>query len=760
LLIRHPPGHGVLRGLLVGLSAFLACSRLGLAQAGPLPTTREVIDSRLDLWGEASLREPGGPSYAFFERLLPPLRYVDAPFLHYPIVLCAPGARVKTRFVSNGSAINARGRMPIWKNEAGVPIEVRVGDRRESFGADVSRLDGPRYAEGFLPIVGVSYAVDGERFGQECFASVDDRLVAAGTTLVRFDFPGVDRNRIDLRFEAGDDNLAGAGGVVKDASGKVLAAYDENWQWVPSRNMLLSKERHAASAYVVVFTQPIDAADVPKPGAPFHADQRARAENCWRKLLAAGTDVEVPESRVNDAWRSLILANYGILAGDQMNYSALNVYARQYAHESGEGMRAFLLWGHGNTAARTLPPLFRYTRKAIELHDGAFKLMDLADYYAVTRDAATVRDMRDLWRHEVDLIVSSRAKGADGLLPPEKYCSDIPTPVVSLSTNASCWRALRDASIVLEDLGEREEAERLKGIAAEYRQAILAAVEKSWVRTVDPPFLPLAPGHEDVHDPITATSLGGYWNLVINQFLNAQLLPPDAKETSDILRYIQTRGGLCMGMARFQSPRGTWVDPQNIDDLYTLRYALTLLRRDEGDRALITFYGKLAQGFTRDTFIDGEASGIVPLDPFGRQMGLPPNSTANASFLLLLRYLLVQEWDTSGDGRADELRLLFATPRRWLADGKQIKVHRAPTAFGEVSLVARSNLAAGEVTADVELPERTPAKTSLRFRLPDGWTITSATADERALSVSGGDTIALPATKGRILISAKAIIQQ
>src|SRR5262245_1301251 len=100
-----------------------------LAQsASPLPTVAEVVASKIDLWGEAALREPGGPSYEFFEKLLPPLRYVDAGFLHYPITLSAPGAPVKARFVSNGSAFNALGRMPVWQNETGMPIEVRVGD--------------------------------------------------------------------------------------------------------------------------------------------------------------------------------------------------------------------------------------------------------------------------------------------------------------------------------------------------------------------------------------------------------------------------------------------------------------------------------------------------------------------------------------------------------------------------------------------------------------------------------------------------------
>jgi hypothetical protein len=60
------------------------------------------------VWGEAALRQPGGPSYEFFKDLLPPLRYVNTTFRHYPIVLSAPKARTKAWWVSNGSAINAR----------------------------------------------------------------------------------------------------------------------------------------------------------------------------------------------------------------------------------------------------------------------------------------------------------------------------------------------------------------------------------------------------------------------------------------------------------------------------------------------------------------------------------------------------------------------------------------------------------------------------------------------------------------------------
>ena len=120
--------------------------------------------------------------------------------------------------------------------------------------------------------------------------------------------------------------------------------------------------------------------------------------------MAAGTNVDVPEPIVNNAWRALLIAQHGILAGNQMNYSALNQYACQYANESGDSIRSLMFWGHTGVARRAFKPLFVYRRPGIELHDGAFKLEDLADYYFMTRDADLIRELRPLWQREIDLI--------------------------------------------------------------------------------------------------------------------------------------------------------------------------------------------------------------------------------------------------------------------------------------------------------------------------------------------------------------------
>src|SRR5438093_13466176 len=127
----------------------------------------------------------------------------------------------------------------------------------------------------------------------------------------------------------------------------------------------------------------------------------------------------------------------------------------------------------------------------------------------------------------------------------------------------------------------------------------------------------------------------------------------------------------------------------------------------------------LAQGLTRDTFLGGEGCSLTPLDGRGRQFYCPPNSAANGFFLTMLRELLVQDLDLDDDGEPETLRLLFGASRRWLDNGKTIRVERAPTSFGPISLLLKCDLQEDEARAVVDLPPRLPQRTLLRLRLPD-----------------------------------------
>ncbi|MFN3422739.1 MAG: hypothetical protein ACK40X_13565, partial [Armatimonadota bacterium] len=282
----------------------------------------------------------------------------------------------------------------------------------------------------------------------------------------------------------------------------------------------------------------------------------------------------------------------------------------------------------------------------------------------------------------------------------------------------------------------------------------IAEVEKSEVREGDLLFVPIALfGKEKPYEVITSTRLGSYWNLMIPYVLGSYILGSCSERTRSILNYIHNRGGVFCGLTRFHQHSGLFANEDAVDDLYGLRYALSLLWCDEVERFLVTFYGKLAHGLTRDTYIGAEGTGLIPLDEFGRAMYLPPNSASNAFFLQMLRHLLVQELDTDDDGVADTLRLLFATPRHWMEDGGQIELKNLPTHFGEISLKARSELKKGTITVVVELPtQQTPHRTLLRLRVPRQYRIQTATIGKSTLPRIDDETLDISGYQGRIVI--------
>ena len=119
----------------------------------------------------------------------------------------------------------------------------------------------------------------------------------------------------------------------------------------------------------------------------------------------------------------------------------------------------------------------------------------------------------------------------------------------------------------------------------------------------------------------------------------------------------------------------------------------------------------------------------------------------------MLRAMLVQDPDLDDDGRPETLRLCFATPKRWLADGQSITVERAPTAFGEVSVKLTSHLAAGEILAEVSLPARhVPTRTFLRARVPAGWRVTKCLTPTGELPTDPQGTIDLSALRGSVAL--------
>ncbi len=726
----------------------LLCALSVTADAQPLATFDEMVASKADAWGEAAMRQPNGPSYEFFKDLLPPPRYVQADFRHYPLVLCAPRSKVKARLISNGSGVNLEGGARSF-HSPGTPVIFRVGPDESRFGDFLKRTHHPTLAEGYLPIFNIRYEHDGQLYQLESFASTDPAFDDNAVVLVKFNMAEGTNGVIAIQVDANSPTTV-TNGTVRNDKGEILAWFDKSWRW--ERQRLVSKISEKKFATIAIATKPVESTVASPLASNGYAAERKKCAGTWNEILGRSMQVEVPEEYAQNAWRHLLLQNFMLIKGDRMHYSSANQYDTLYEGEGSDASLSMMLWGYESEMRELIIPLLDFTRKGVEYHQAGHKIDDVTRLYWQTRDAAFAESLRPRWGKEVDRIINGRSS-ENGLFPREQYCGDIATPVFSLNSNAKCWRALQDFSAVLADMGKTEEADRLRKVADEFHKSILAGLDKSIDRTTKPPFIPIAmSGEEAAHDPITHSRMGSYWNLMANYVIGTRLYPTGSEEEKWLPEYLEQKGGLCMGMTRAGGAQWKtfWPGPHRTNPLYGQRYVIDALRRDNVDRALVNFYGMLAHGFTRNTFNGAEGCALLPTDEGGRLFYCPPNSASNGQWLWTLRHLLVQDFDQDGNGKPETLRLAFATPKRWSEDGKKVKVSNAPTVFGPVSYSIESNLKGGEIIAKLELPTRqAPDKTFLRIRTPDGSQAVSATVNGKDLKIAADGTMDISALKGK-----------
>lgn len=730
--------------VLFGLFVLLAVS----VHAAKMPKVEDVLASRTDLWGDLAMKQPNGASYEFFAGLIPPLKYVNADFRYYPIILSAPdGEPAKFLLVSNGSAINPPPKLGTWKDNIGARVSFHVGADATLFGSDPKLLDGPRYVDGYLPIVRNTCFVNSLPIEQEVFAAVDPGYAKHGAAFVRFSGMGEVRARFS---EAGTMCRQG---LLLNSRGEAICRFSKDWTWNSDRSDLVCDLKPNQQALLILYVRPATGNPDTELTPALYSRQREQCIAAWQAVLARGSRLETPEPVVNNAWRSLVIGTNMLLRNGDLLYSWGNQYETMFEAECGDAAIGLLQFGQASSVREMLVPFLDFQQGGLLYHNAAYKLQLLEQYYWLTRDLSAMGDTRPKWERELAIITDGRERDS-GLMPKERYCGDIPDLIYTLNVNAASWRAVRDLCPLLIALGEKDESGRLSKLAVDYRKVILKAVEASIDRSQDIPFVPVALfGAEKAYPDITATMNGSYWNLMIPYVLGSGVFSDDSGTNQSIIRYIQQHGGLAMGMIRFDQHSGLFANEKGVDDLYTLRYAAALLRYDDPERALVSFYGKLAHGLTRDTFIGGEASSLVSADGLGRDTYLPPCSSGNGFFLQTLRRLMVQDWDMDDDGTPETLRLMFATPKRWLEDGKSIEFTEAPTAFGEISVDMRSDLAHGKVIAKVACPPHAPKSMKLRARVPEGWNVDAASVGKKKLAVDAQGTVDITGQSGRITVS-------
>ena len=450
--------------------------------------------------------------------------------------------------------------------------------------------------------------------------------------------------------------------------------------------------------------------------------------NFWGDALASAATFVVPEERVLDAERSLLIQN-ALLA---WRYSSGNTYEQFSVPEAVDTAQVMGGYGFRSVDESILRDYF--WRK---FRDSSWKrgelLLGTARYFGLFHDRRFVEAVTPTLARYVKALGSERARSGRGILMREPYSSDIGTHVYGLHSQAVVWDGLRSMASVWGVTGHPELARQARKVAAKLGVGLRTAVRESQKRLRDGTlFIPVRLyDHEPPYGVLTATRNGSYWNLVMPYALASGLFRPHGLQATGVLSYMLAHGSRILGLVRaIANPlyRKARFPTSGTDQVYGVNVARFLADNDQAEQLVLSLYGQLAAGMTPGTFVSGEGATIAPLrGQYFRTMYLPPNSAGNAAFLETLRLMLVHETrDATGAPRG--LELAFATPRPWLESGKQIDVKSAPTSFGPISYTI--DAAVGTVSVSLEVPRSAALRSvRLRLRLPAGARMTGITID-------------------------------
>ena len=663
-----------------------------------------------DVWGERLLASKNGPTLAAASHLLPPLLYAaghgGSPltatgvyYLPFTLPTSVGGPRGYGLHVADGSEI-------IVRRVGGPRLEVRVG-AGELFGSCIARLRSPSLADGYLPILEVGYTDGaGARYREESFVG---RLPGTAS-LVSFVRVVADRPA-DLRLVSARRTLAGRG--------EIEAAFLH----AGARLLSLDAGRYAtARAAVVAF---------------------------WHEQLPPEPTFDVPEPRVVDAERALEAQELAMT----WRYSVGNVYEELSYAEALDVAQVMAAYGYGDVSRqilrytlRRLPARFTYWRAGERLVAGA-------QYFRLTGDARYTAEEAPGLRAIVDRL--GRALGTSGLLPRERYSSDIPDEIYSLQGQTLVWQGLCAMSRVWARTGRptlaREAARIAHRLAGGLRHAVRESERRLPDRSLFVPVRLLDGGAP--FDRLTTSRDGTYWNLVVPYALASGFFKPRSRQSEGLLRYLLHHGSRLLGLVRAGAYRLAGSEPNvsGTDQVYGINVSRFLADDDQPDQLALSLYGTLSAALTPGTFVGGEAASVTPLrGRLYRTMYLPPNNDCAAAFLETLRLMLVHE-RRDVDGLPNGLELAFATPRLWLSGGQTVAVHDAPTSFGRLSYsIARRGRT---IQATVTAPRA--ASLRLRLRLPAGERLGPVEVAGRPVPVDGATgTVDLTGRSGTFEVKA------
>jgi hypothetical protein len=467
--------------------------------------------------------------------------------------------------------------------------------------------------------------------------------------------------------------------------------------------------------------------------------------NWWKAQLSKGINIEVPEERINQAWRAWLAFNFidvdkhaGVF---EPHDGGGGFYEEVFAYSAARYCYALDLMGFSSEAEQYLDSILTFVQPDgllivnYGLPDTGAQLWAMGHHYQITHNAAWLRKVAPTMIKMCDWIITHRkssmaSQSSDaawyGMIKYKPYC-DEPIPAYSYHTDTYLALGMKEAAAALDAVGMKDDAERIAKEAAAYQEDILTSMDRATVERNGMKMLPMFPESRALLRRVNYTG-EDYYSLVSSIVLEAGLLPADDHRARLITDLLERRNGLVLGTCQIWG---------GIDHAYTYGYWMNCLDRDDVKRVILGLYTSLAYGMSRDTYCGVEVTFLRT----GLNEHTLPHLYSGTQQILLLRNMLIRE-----DG--DQLWLGRAIPRPWLENGKTIRVENAPTLFGKTSYVMQSSDNARRINVNLTPPTDLPPKSiNLRLRQPDNRAISRVTVNGAPWSDFAGETVKLTGLK-------------
>jgi len=395
-------------------------------------------------------------------------------------------------------------------------------------------------------------------------------------------------------------------------------------------------------------------------------DRRVQVRTFWQKMLAKGIEIETPEAKVNDTFRTSLVND--LMSLNEVNGQLVQTinqlhYHGFYLRDSADFVRMYDTSGYPELGGAVLN--FFATKQR---EDGNFlsqpgqydgwgeALWTYGEHYRMTHDKAFAAAVYPKFLRAMDWLEPALAKDPLHLVPATDLRDNEFVAGHLTGYNFLALDGLQAAELLAHDFGHSDDEKRFRAIEERLRGALMKQLDK--VSNAKGSYIPpcLDPG-----------ASGTDWGNLLSVVPEEQLDPMDPHVTATLQR---TQAGYQEGLITYhQDGQGTY-----LHHYLTMKNTQTELIRGEQQQALRELYAVLVH--TSSTHAGWEYS-IRPWGDRDFSGNLAPHGWFAAEYRNTLRNMLVRE-------RGRTLHLLSAVSPEWAGAGKQILVQKAATYFGEV----------------------------------------------------------------------------